>query len=370
MKKSEKLKDLFKRLFPLSVQDTVYSALIVAAFSALTFMLQVFHLDSQIYAVMIFFLGVVMVSRLTDGYFYGIISALLFMLEVNYFFTYPYMAFNFTISGYPLTFVVMLLIAVVISALTTQIKRQEKIRIETEKEKLRGNLLRSVSHDLRTPLTSIIGSTGAVIDNDEKLSHKERILLLTDVHEEANWLLRVVENILSVTRIGGSAQIRKEPEVAEEVVSEAVQKFRRRYPDATVKVRVPNALLFVPMDAVLIEQVLINLMENAVKHAEHMTQIEVSVTQEDGFARFYVTDDGDGIRKDLLPVIFDGMIYSEETDTTSRNMGIGLSVCKAIVVAHHGSIRAKNLKNGGAQFRFSLPLEEDSHEDSGEDSDC
>lgn len=369
MQRSEKFRQLLRRLFPLSKQDTVYCILIIIAFSALTFMLQVFHLDSQIYAVMIFFLGVVMVSRLTDGYFYGIASALFFMLEVNYFFTYPYMAFNFTISGYPLTFFVMLLVAVVISALTTQIKQQEKIRVETEKEKMHGNLLRSVSHDLRTPLTSIIGSTGAVMDNDEKLSHEERMLLLGDVHDEANWLLRVVENILSITRIGGTAQIRKEPEAAEEVVSEAVQKFRRHFPDTTVKVRVPDALLFVPMDAILIEQVLINLMENAVKHASGMTQIEVSVTKEDGSAKFSVTDNGTGIPKDQLPVIFDGMFHSEEQDTTGRNMGIGLSVCKAIVSAHHGKITAKNLKKGGAQFCFTLPLEDTKHENTGESAD-
>lgn len=369
MRRSDRIKQLLKRLFPLSRQDTIYSALIVVAFSALTFMLQVFHLDSQIYAVMIFILGVVMVSRLTDGYFYGIISALIFMLEVNYFFTYPYMAFNFTISGYPLTFFVMLLVAVVISALTTQIKQQEKIRIETEKEKIRSNLLRSVSHDLRTPLTSIIGSTGAVIDNDEKLSHEERLLLLGDVHDEANWLLRVVENILSVTRIGGTARIRKEPEAAEEVVSEAVQKFRRHFPDASVRVRVPKALFFVPMDAVLIEQVLNNLMENAVRHAAGMTQVEVAVTKEDGFAKFSVTDDGAGIPKELLPVIFDGMLNAETQDSAGHNMGIGLSVCKAIVTAHQGKIYAKNLKKGGAQFCFTLPLEDTDYEDPGEDTD-
>lgn len=369
MQRSDKLKQLIKRLFPISIQDTVYCALVVLAFSGLTFLLQLFHLDSQIYAVMIFFLGVVLVSRLTDGYFYGIISAFIFMLEVNFFFTYPYMAFNFTISGYPLTFFVMLLTAVVISALTTQIKQQEKIRIETEKEKMRGNLLRSVSHDLRTPLTSIIGSTAAVIDNDEKLTHQDRMVLLGDVRDEANWLLRVVENLLSITRMGGTAQISKEPEAAEEVVGEAVQKFRRRFADANVKVRVPNTLLFVPMDAVLIEQVLINLMENAVKHAANMTQIEVSVTQEGENACFYVTDDGDGIDPALLPELFDGLFHAEEPDTASRNMGIGLSVCKAIVTAHGGKITAKNLKKGGAQFCFVLPLEEETYEDPGENSD-
>lgn len=367
---NNKLKHLFKRLFPLSIQDTIYCALIIIAFSLLTFVLQLFHLDSQISAVMIFFLGVTLVSRLTSGYFYGIISALIFMLEVNYFFTYPYMAFNFTISGYPLTFFVMLLIAVVISALTTQIKQHEKIRVETEKEKIRSNLLRSVSHDLRTPLTSIIGSTAAVIDNDDKLSQADRMTLLSDVRDEANWLLRVVENILSITRMGDEAQIAKEYEAAEEVVGEAVQKFRRHYPNALVKVRVPNTLLLVQMDAILIEQVLINLMENAVKHAANMTQIEVSVAHKDAAAHFYVTDDGDGVPKHLLPVIFDGMVHTDNTDSASRNMGIGLSVCKALVEAHHGKISAVNLKKGGAQFCFTLPLEEQAYENSGESVDC
>ena len=356
-------KQFWKTAFPLSLRDSVYCAAIVLIFSGLTHILHIARLDNQMYTVMIFFLGVVMLSGLTAGYFYGILGAVIFMFEINFFFTEPYLTFDFRTPGHLLTFCVMLLVAIVISALTTQIQQQEQIRIETENEKIRGNLLRAISHDLRTPLTSIIGSTGALLDNDEKITPKERAVLLTDIHEEANWLLRVVENLLSVTRIGGTAQIRKENEVAEEVISEAVQKFRRHFPNAAVKVRVPEEMLFVPMDAMLIEQVLNNLMENAVRHAEGMTQIEVTVTKEEDFARFYVTDDGKGISKALLPVIFDGTVHTSGTDTVGRNMGIGLSVCKSIVTAHQGTISAKNIKKGGAQFCFALPLEGQTYED-------
>ena len=224
---------------------------------------------------------------------------------------------------------------------------------------MRANLLRSVSHDIRTPLTSIVGSTSAVLDNPG-LSLPEQQELLEDVRGEAQWLIRVVENLLSITRIGeDQARVTTEPEAAEEIMGEAVRKFRRRYPEISVSVEVPADLLMVPMDPILIEQVLSNLMENAAVHGGHTSRIRVSVRAEEGFARFSVEDDGRGIPEKELSTLFDGTLKRNETakGDGKRNMGLGLSVCLAIVRAHGGTMQAQNLPTG-AEFTFRLPLEQ------------
>ena len=228
---------------------------------------------------------------------------------------------------------------------------------ETEKEKMRANLLRSVSHDIRTPLTSIVGSTSAVLENPG-LSEQERRELLEDVRDEAQWLIRVVENLLSITRMGeDQARITKDPEAVEEVLGEAVRKFRRRFPNVEVTVSVPQELLLVPMDPILIEQVLANLLENAVFHGK-TSHIHITVSREKHDALFSVWNDGNSIPEKDLPTLFDGtMKHSESTNCDGkRSMGLGLSVCLAIVRAHGGTMDAQNLEVG-TEFTFRLPME-------------
>ena len=309
---------------------------------------------------MIFVMAVLLISRLTTGYLFGTAAALIGVIFVNYVFTYPYFAFNFTISGYPLTFIVMLLVSIMTSTMTTQIKQQEHLRAETEKEKARADLLRSVSHDIRTPLTSIIGATSTLLNDSGYLSDDERRHLLEDTRSEAQWLIRVVENLLSVTRMGDErTYIEKKNEPAEEIVGEALQKFRKRYPRMSVSVSVPDELLMVPMDAILIEQVLANLMENAVNHGKNATRIRLSVYTKGTDAIFSVQDDGEGIAPSQIPLLFTGISHSSDNRTVDgkRNMGLGLTVCKAIVRAHGGEIIGRNLPDRGAEFAFSLPLE-------------
>lgn len=308
---------------------------------------------------LIFVLAVLLISRLTSGYFYGLLASVAGVIGVNYIFTYPYLAFNFTISGYPITFFTLLVVSAITSALTTQIKQQERLRMENEKEKMRANLLRSVSHDIRTPLTSIVGATSAVLDNQDTLTEAQKRRLLEDVKDDAQWLIRVVENLLSITRIGSdAAQISKEEEAAEEVLSETVRKFRKRFPSMPVRVEIPDDLLMVPMDAILVEQVLNNLLENAVLHAEGATEIRLSVRREHDQAVFSVMDNGKGIPENILPTLFDGTLRHNETSVGDgkRNMGIGLAVCTAIVRAHGGTLRAENKPQGGAEFSFLLPM--------------
>ena len=310
---------------------------------------------------MIFVLAVLLISRLTSGYLYGTVASLISVIFVNYVFTYPYFAINFTISGYPLTFLVMLLVSVMTSTMTTQIKKQEHLRAENEKEKARADLLRSVSHDIRTPLTSIIGATSTILEGEQYLTKEETRRLLEDTRSEAQWLIRVVENRPSVTPTGDAqTYIEKKPEAAEEIVGEALQKFRKRFPSIAVSVSVPDELLMVPMDAILIEQVLGNLMENALLHGETTTHIRLCVSVESNSARFSVQDNGIGISKDQLPLLFTGVSHRSDNRTADgkRNMGLGLSVCKAIGRAHGGTMLGRNLPQGGAECAFVLPLSE------------
>ena len=149
--------------------------------------------------------------------------------------------------------------------------------------------------------------------------------------------------------------------MAEEILGEAVRKFRKRFPAMAVTVQAPEELLFVPMDPILIEQVLANLMENAVLHGKTTTHVDLSVRHEGGWARFSVTDDGEGIPPKELPTLFDGSLKHSEAVSVDgkRNMGLGLSVCLAIVRAHGGEMEARNLEPNGAEFSFRLPLSEE-----------
>ena len=323
------------------------------------------------YVSMIFLLDVFLTALLTDGFFFSLTIAVFAVLSVDYIFTPPFWEVSFTLAGFPLTFLVMLIVSVVVSTLTTQIKQQEKIRAEAEKEKMRGNLLRAVSHDIRTPLTSIVGGVSTLLDSGDQLDEATRTQLLENIRDESNWLVSVVENLLSVTRMTGEqTKIKKEMEAGEEVLSAAAMKIKKHYPEITVSVRAPQELLMIPMDVILIEQVLINLMENSIQHGGTTTRVELQLRKEGENARFEVADNGQGIAREVFPKLFKGYLSHDEELTADgrRNMGIGLSVCMSIVQAHGGTMQAENREIGGALFSFTLPLEERNYEDPREDS--
>ena len=250
---------------PRFARDALVFAGIMALAIALSMALSGLHNDNNPFATPLFILAVALVARLTDGYLWGIAASLVGTFCVNYMFTYPFWQFDVTLTGYPLTFLMMLVVSVIISALTTQIKRQEQLRFEMEREKMHANLLRAIAHDIRTPLASIMGASSAL--KAQALEPADREALLDGINRDAQWLVRVTENLLSVTRFtGGDVALAKTDEVLEEIVGSAILKYRRA-PDALpVQVTQPEQILIVPMDATLIEQVLINLMENAVLH--------------------------------------------------------------------------------------------------------
>ncbi len=347
----------------LSVRDLLLTALIliIATLTAFWFFLTVPENSANI--ALVYITALVLTARFTEGYLYGIAASVVSVIGINYLFTYPYFQVNFTLTGYPVTFVFTLIISLVVSTMTTRIKAQadalverEKLLMEAEKEKMRANLLRSVSHDLRTPLTGIIGSSSAYLEHHAALTEEERLRLVAHIREDSNWLLNMVENLLSVTRIQeGSMEIATSLESVEEVVSEALIRFHKRFPDAAVNVQVPEELLMIPMDAILIEQVIINLLENAMIHSGSRIPPELIVTSTHDEAAFCVRDYGIGIPPDKLSTIFDGSSYNPESSSDGhRGMGIGLSICKTIIAAHTGTITAANHPNG-CEFIFVLP---------------
>lgn len=319
---------------------------------------------SSVNTKLVFLLAVLLISRFTDGYFWGLLSAVVSVPLDNYLFTYPYASFNLSISGYLLTFVTMLTVSLFVSLLTTRIQQHEQLRLEAEKEKLRANLLRAVSHDLRTPLTSIIGTTGAILDTD--LPPEKQRELLQDVNSDAQWLLRMIENLLAVTRFSGeTAALSMETELVEDVLAEAVNKFQKHFQGVEVQVDLSDEILLAQMDAMLIVQVITNLMENAVYHGITTTQIRLSANSINGtMVEITVADNGAGISSTKLPKLFSNMPENEagKSSDSHKHMGIGLSVCKSIIKAHGGSMSARNNANGGAVFSFTLPEKENDYE--------
>lgn len=494
-------KNFFKTLLVLAIATVIALLLVEAS-----------EINDNVFGVYV--LAVVVVSRITSGFFWGIVSSVAGVIGVNYFFTFPYHAFDFTRSGYPITFLLMLVVSFITSAMTVQIldqvrlseekerramllyeinkhllatngrekivqmaleylnkffqcsivfysndpeadkdgilktvdendinlfrsekerftthmvfvnkkkagrgtdaltksegvyvpvishdqmlgvigvlchnasfwteetvtfldtlvsqialalerqelsDKQHNIFVETEKEKMRSNLLRAVSHDLRTPLTCILGASATLLENKNMLEEDVHDKLIHDIHEDSKWLIHMVENLLLVTRISEeTATVRKSPEAVEEILGEAVIRVKSRYPGHDVLVQVPNELLMVPMDATLIEQVIINLVENAFKHSYDSSPVEIIVSSQNRQAIFQISDNGKGLIESDIPNLFDGCSTNQnKSSDSSRGMGIGLSICKSIISAHNGSIRAFNKASGGAVFEFTLPI--------------
>ena len=330
-----------------------------------SFLLYFLAPDSSANIALLYILALVLTAYFTSSYLPGIIASVGGVICINFLFTYPYFQLNFSLTGYPVTFLVMLAISLLTSTATSHMKQQaiilserKKLLIEAEKEKIRANLLRAVSHDLRTPLTSIIGASNSYLENSSHLSVEEQRELISHISEDANWLLNMVENLLSITRINDhSATVTKSLEPVEEVLSEAVFRFKKRNPDAQILVSIPDEFFMIPMDAILIEQVIINMLENAYMHAQSKKPIECYIKADDKNITFYVKDYGIGIPQDRLTTIFDGTPYQASSSDVKKGMGIGLSICKTIILAHGGTIHAENHENG-AVFYFLLPREE------------
>jgi len=344
------------------IADSLFAVITLTVVFLLNLFL-VWQFDTKTMTPMIFVLGVFLVSWRTQGYGFGIASSLISVLAVNWAFTYPYWAFDLISPECISSAVVMLIVSTMTGALTTRLKQQEKLKAEAETERMRGNLLRAVSHDLRTPLTSIYGSCSAIIENFDSIPREKQMILLKDMQADSQWLNRMVENLLSVTRVDADkVRLSKHSVVLEELIDALLVKFHKHYPDKLVQVAIPEDFVSIPMDPVLIEQVLMNLLENAVFHAHGMRNLWLRVEVEGKYAAFSVEDDGCGISEERMAHLFTGLLDREApADSARSNMGIGLSVCRTIIKAHGSELKAGNRPGGGAVFCFALEMEELSH---------
>lgn len=314
--------------------------LLLVAFSASLVVDFFFEADPLI--PLFFMLAVFWVSQLTEGYFWGIASSLVSALAVNFVFTYPYLAFDFEVLEHSVSALIIMVVSISTCTLTQKLKHHEMLRAEYDKEKMRSNLLRAVSHDLRTPLTGIYGASSTIVDNYRMLSDEDKLQMLRGIQEDSQWLISMVENLLSVTKIDNeNVKLSKSSVVVEELVGAALGKFQKRYKDQKVSLELPPAFIAILADPILIEQVLVNLLENAVQHARGMTSLRLRVQLRENTVVFEVLDNGCGIAKDRLPKIFSGTLDPEAPDTQKHNMGIGLSVCATIIKAHGGTVYAR-----------------------------
>lgn len=240
------------------------------------------------------------------------------------------------------------------------LREREKAAVLAKNEQLRANLLRAISHDLRTPLTSISGAAGIMLDSGEKMEKDKRREFCQNIYDDSMWLINMVENLLSVTRLEeGTMKLNLSPELMEEVVSEALRHIDRRSEEHTLTVTQGDELLMAKMDARLIVQVIINIVDNAVKYTHLGSHINIDVRKEDGCAAVEISDDGEGISDEAKPRIFE-MFYTagHEASDSRRSLGLGLALCKSIITAHGGTISVRDNSPKGTVFRFTLPAEE------------
>ena len=240
------------------------------------------------------------------------------------------------------------------------IREKSKADLIAKNEQLRANLLRSISHDLRTPLTSISGSAGILLSSSDTLDEKNKKQLYTDIYDDSLWLINLVENLLSVTRIeDGTMQLNMTTELIEEVVHEALQHISRQGREHHIQVQQDNEFILVKMDTRLMIQVIINLIDNAIKYTPKGSHILIHVFKQKQEVCIDVQDDGPGITDEMKPHIFD-MFYTGNMKVADsrRSLGLGLALCKSIVNAHHGTMSVLDNQPKGAILRVILPVEE------------
>lgn len=254
----------------------------------------------------------------------------------------------------------------VVSQLTLVLERErlsqdkEEGRIQVERERLKSTLLRSISHDLRTPLTGIAGSAGFLHDNITELDTETQLNMLKDICSDAEWLNTMVENLLNMTRIQeGRLEINKKNEVVDDLISSAIMLVSKRVGNHILRTETPDEIVLVPVDARLFIQVLVNLLDNAFRHSGTDTTVVVSVNVHKKHVVFQVSDNGKGIPREKLERVFDNFFTTAyESGDKQRGVGLGLTICKAIVEALGGRITVFNNEKGGATFQIEMPVEE------------
>lgn len=317
--------------------------------------------------VMVYVLGVIVTAMLTSGRRYCFLATVLAVLGCNYFMVTPRLSFAVSSLDYLGTLAALFVVALLASQLVTLMRQNARASMEAslvaQDAQLRSDLLRSVSHDLRTPLTSISGSADMLLDDQADLSQEERERLLKDIYDDSVWLTDVVENLLAATRIEhGSVKLRLRCESVSEVVEEALAHVSRDVARHTLVVEPSDDLLLAHMDGRVIAHVIVNLVNNAIYHTPEGSTITISAWREDGMCAIRVADDGPGVPAEDKERVFEAFYTAPAASPdSSRGLGLGLSLCRSIVEAHGGTIYVEDVAPHGAAFVFTLPAEEEGH---------
>lgn len=236
-------------------------------------------------------------------------------------------------------------------------RERENAVLMAKNEQLRADLLRSISHDLRTPLTSISGNAGILLASEQALEEEQRKQIYADIYDDSLWLINLVENLLYVTRIeDGTMQLRKSTELLDDILTEAIHHARRRRGDHSIKLRSGDDLILVKADARLIMQVAVNIIDNAIKYTPPGSEIVIETGRKDDRVFVSIADNGRGISDEAKEHVFD-MFYTGESKVADnrRSLGLGLALCRSIISAHGGEISVADNVPHGAVFTFTLP---------------
>lgn len=307
-------------------------------------------------AILLFIFALIIISCIAANCLYGFFCSLISAFWLGLTHSLPFHSLAVVFLG---MIAITSFIRILVSHLTAQsnlIDEREKQLVEADKEKSRANLLRAISHDLRTPLSGILGNCLIFLENQPLLSETEKTQIVTNIQDSSGWLINMVENLLSITRIREDGPtITTNEEIVEEVIGEALQKMEKRHPGCKIRVKIPDEFILLSMDVVLIEQVLLNLLENAVLHSGSREPVDIIVEEEPESVTFIIRDYGKGIPVSMLNSLFEGTYYSAvHASDAQKGMGIGLVICKTIINAHQGTILGRN-HDRGAEFLFSLP---------------
>lgn len=308
----------------------------------------------------VYFLGILGVSIVSESKIFGVIASCFSFLIFIFLFTEPLYTFKLEDKGYLVSFLAMLFTSFFANYQMTRVKAHIKqaaeVKVQAEQERLRATMLRSISHDLRTPLTTISGNAGLLVEESNTLSDEKKEKLYRSIYYDSLWLNSVVENLLSITQIeDGKMQLNMEAELITEVIEEALEHVSVNKNNHHIRVHVPDEFLMAEMDLRLILQVIINLIENALKYTPQGSEIVITANRSEDKVLVQISDNGFGIPEDKKAHVFD-MFYSDGNSygDNRRGLGLGLALCKAIMIAHQEEITLRDNVPKGTIFEFSL----------------
>jgi len=346
---------------------------IVACCTLLSFLSKDFLTEGDV--AMIYLLGVVAVSS-RFSWMHSITAVFLSVALTNFLFVPPFYTFHVENIRSVITFIVMFIVGTVVTWLSVSLRKHneemkikeaektrfmqqnEENRIRSEKEKLKNDLLSSIAHDLRTPLSSISGTASVLLQKMNDIKDDTRSDMLKTISDEAFRLGRLVENILNITKLESTDfVVKKVWYPLEEIIGSAVSRVEKLYKDRELRISIPDEMIMIKVDPILIEQVIINLLENAAKYSFEKTSITVYAEVSDNLVVVGVVDKGPGVKETNIPEIFEKFQQFRSNSDMNSGSGIGLSVCKAIIKVHKGLIFAENTPDG-FKVAFSLPFDE------------